>query len=180
MGEALGMVETKGLVAMIEAADAMVKAAKVSLVGWEKIGSGMMATSTLLCSSAVRPAPKSPMAIIFTSEAVMSQDLSAERVIASLTGVAADMTIIGMSAYCASKAAAHRAMVIAARELRSRKITVLDIRAPHTETGLVGRALHGTAPKMPPGLAPEAVVRRILTAVADGEKDLPAEAFATC
>ena len=40
MGEALGMIETKGLVAMIEAADAMVKAAKVSLVGWEKIGAG--------------------------------------------------------------------------------------------------------------------------------------------
>ena len=40
MGEALGMVETKGLVAMIEAADAMVKAAKVTLVGWEKIGAG--------------------------------------------------------------------------------------------------------------------------------------------
>ena len=40
MGEALGMVETKGLVAMIEASDAMVKAAKVTLVGWEKIGSG--------------------------------------------------------------------------------------------------------------------------------------------
>ena len=39
MGEALGMVETKGFVAMIEAADAMVKAAKVTLVGWEKIGS---------------------------------------------------------------------------------------------------------------------------------------------
>ena len=40
MGEALGMVETKGLVAMIEAADAMVKTAKVTLVGWEKIGAG--------------------------------------------------------------------------------------------------------------------------------------------
>ena len=40
MGEALGLVETKGLVAMIEAADAMVKAAKVTLVGWEKIGAG--------------------------------------------------------------------------------------------------------------------------------------------
>ena len=40
MGEALGMVETKGLVAMIEAADAMVKAANVNLVGWEKIGAG--------------------------------------------------------------------------------------------------------------------------------------------
>ena len=37
MQEALGMVETKGLVAMIEAADAMVKAANVTLVGYEKI-----------------------------------------------------------------------------------------------------------------------------------------------
>ena len=38
--EALGMVETKGLVGAIEAADAMVKSANVSLVGYEKIGSG--------------------------------------------------------------------------------------------------------------------------------------------
>jgi microcompartment protein CcmL/EutN len=38
--EALGMIETKGLVASIEAADAMVKAAKVTLVGKEKIGGG--------------------------------------------------------------------------------------------------------------------------------------------
>ncbi len=41
MGEALGMIETKGLVAMIEAADAMVKAAKVTLVGWEKSAPAM-------------------------------------------------------------------------------------------------------------------------------------------
>src|SRR5437899_8939354 len=40
MGEALGMDETKGLVAKIETADAMVKAAKVTLVGWEKIDAG--------------------------------------------------------------------------------------------------------------------------------------------
>jgi ethanolamine utilization protein EutM len=40
MQEALGMVETKGLVAMIEAADAMVKAANVTLIGYEKIGAG--------------------------------------------------------------------------------------------------------------------------------------------
>lgn len=38
--EALGMVETRGLVAAIEAADAMVKAANVSLIGKEKIGGG--------------------------------------------------------------------------------------------------------------------------------------------
>ncbi len=35
---ALGMIETKGLIAMIEASDAMVKAANVTLVGWEQIG----------------------------------------------------------------------------------------------------------------------------------------------
>ena len=42
MGEALGMIETRGLVAMIEAADAMVKAAKVTLIGYEKVGSGLV------------------------------------------------------------------------------------------------------------------------------------------
>jgi len=40
--EALGMIETKGLVALIEASDAMVKAAKVTLVGYEKIGGGLV------------------------------------------------------------------------------------------------------------------------------------------
>ncbi len=40
--EALGMVETKGLVGAIEAADAMVKSANVTLVGYEKIGSGLV------------------------------------------------------------------------------------------------------------------------------------------
>jgi ethanolamine utilization protein EutM len=44
MGDALGMVETKGLVAMIEASDAMVKAANVTLIGWEKIGAGFVTT----------------------------------------------------------------------------------------------------------------------------------------
>jgi len=41
-GEALGMIETKGLVGGIEAADAMVKAANVRLIGYEKIGSGLV------------------------------------------------------------------------------------------------------------------------------------------
>ena len=40
--EALGMIETRGLTAAIEAADAMVKAAEVTLVGTEKIGSGLV------------------------------------------------------------------------------------------------------------------------------------------
>ncbi len=40
MADALGMIETKGFVGMVEAADAAVKAAKVELVGYEKIGGG--------------------------------------------------------------------------------------------------------------------------------------------
>jgi microcompartment protein CcmL/EutN len=53
------MIETRGLVAMIEAADAMVKAANVTVVGWEKIGSGYV---TVLCRgdvAAVRAATDS-------------------------------------------------------------------------------------------------------------------------
>lgn len=40
--EALGMVETRGLIGSIEAADAMVKSANVALIGYEKIGSGLV------------------------------------------------------------------------------------------------------------------------------------------
>ncbi|MEO2775598.1 propanediol utilization microcompartment protein PduA [Flavonifractor plautii] len=42
MGGALGMIETKGLVGAIEAADAMTKSANVTLMGYEKIGSGLV------------------------------------------------------------------------------------------------------------------------------------------
>ena len=54
--EALGMVETKGLVAMIEAADAMVKAANVTLVGYEKIGAGFVTAIVRGDVAAVRAA----------------------------------------------------------------------------------------------------------------------------
>lgn len=98
-------------------------------------------------------------------------------VIASLTGVAADMELLNMSAYCSSKSAAKSAMKVAGREFRSKKLSVLDIRAPHTETGLVNRALFGEAPKMPLGLSPQTVAQRIVKAIEEGEKDLPAESF---
>jgi microcompartment protein CcmL/EutN len=48
--EALGMVETRGFVGMIEASDAMAKAAKVHMLGYEKIGSGLV---TSLCRGEV-------------------------------------------------------------------------------------------------------------------------------
>ena len=40
--EALGMIETKGFVTLVEATDAMMKAANVQFLGWDKVGSGMV------------------------------------------------------------------------------------------------------------------------------------------
>ena len=42
VGDALGLIETRGLVGMIEAADAMVKTANVVLVGWQKVDAGLV------------------------------------------------------------------------------------------------------------------------------------------
>ena len=54
--EALGMVETKGLVALIEASDAMLKSANVTLIGWQKIGSGMVTALVVGDVAAVKAA----------------------------------------------------------------------------------------------------------------------------
>ncbi len=57
--QALGMVETRGLVAAIEAADAMVKAANVELIGTEKIGSGLVSVMVRGDVGAVKAATES-------------------------------------------------------------------------------------------------------------------------
>ncbi len=56
-------------------------------------------------------------------------------------------------------------------------IRVLDARPPHTETGLAGRALQGTAPRLSPGLDPRSVASTICDAIRDGVTDLPSGAF---
>ena len=54
--DALGMIETKGFIGMIEASDAMAKAANVRLIGYEKIGSGYVTTLCMGEVGAVRAA----------------------------------------------------------------------------------------------------------------------------
>ncbi len=54
--EALGMIETKGLTALIEASDAMLKSANVTLVGWNKIGSGLVTAFVVGDVAAVKAA----------------------------------------------------------------------------------------------------------------------------
>jgi ethanolamine utilization protein EutM len=54
--EALGMIETKGLVPLIEASDAMLKAANVQMLGWQKIGSGLVTALVVGDVAAVKAA----------------------------------------------------------------------------------------------------------------------------
>lgn len=98
--------------------------------------------------------------------------------VVNISAVVADQPMPGMAAYAASKAAltgADRALV---RELRRSKISVYDVRPPHTETGLVDRALAGQAPKLPQGLAPEQVAAAIIAAIQEGRLDVSADDIA--
>ena len=114
---------------------------------------------------------------IFLAQAALPA-MSTGGTIASISGVIAEQNMPGMAAYGASKAALQSFNEGFAREARRMKIRVLDIRPPHTETGLVDRAIAGTAPKFPAGLDPDIAADIIVRALADSSvKDLPASAF---
>jgi cyclic-di-GMP-binding biofilm dispersal mediator protein len=99
-------------------------------------------------------------------------------VIVNLSGVIAEQNLPGMAAYGSSKAAVRAFDQALAREARRRGIRVLDARPPHTETGLVDRALAGEAPRLPDGLDPVAVAEVVCDAIDDSRiTDLPASAF---
>ena len=53
--DALGMIETKGFIALVEATDAMLKAANVEFHGWDKVGSGLVSVSSAASAGAARP-----------------------------------------------------------------------------------------------------------------------------
>jgi cyclic-di-GMP-binding biofilm dispersal mediator protein len=94
-----------------------------------------------------------------------------------LTGAVVDVPTVGLSYYTAAKAGLSAALRVLRRELRSRRIGVLDARPPHTETGLASRPRFGQTPRLPVGLAPEVVAARIVDAVARDEDELAPSAF---
>lgn len=98
--------------------------------------------------------------------------------IVNIPGVIAERNLPGMAAYGASKAAVRSFDEALAREARRSGVRVLDARPPHTETGLAGRAIEGSAPKMPPGVSAASVAVAICDALERGGKDLPSSAFA--
>ncbi len=113
-----------------------------------------------------------PLRVIRTALAEMDGGF-----VVNVTGVVAEVPVAGMAAYSAVKAGLSAASLALGRELRRAGVHVLDARPPHTETGLAGRAVAGSAPSFPQGLDPDAVAAAIVAALARGERELPAEAF---
>lgn len=97
--------------------------------------------------------------------------------VVNVTGVVAETPIPGMVAYSAVKAALSAATRALAKEVRRKRIHVLDVRPPHTETGLASRPLAGSAPAMPRGLDPGDVADAILAALTAGDRELAASQF---
>lgn len=96
---------------------------------------------------------------------------------AAISGVVAESPQAGMAPYSASKAALSAGLAAIRREFRRRRVAVLDVRPPHTETGLAGRPIAGTAPKLPTGLEPAAVAAAIVDAIEADRDELPAAEF---
>lgn len=95
----------------------------------------------------------------------------------AISAIVAESPMAGMAAYSASKAALTAWNRAAGRELRRHGIRVIDARPPHTETGLAAHPISGTAPPLPPGLAPAHVAEVLVEAVLDGSTEVAAHRF---
>ncbi len=100
-----------------------------------------------------------------------------EGFIAGISGLVAEKAFLGMSAYSASKSAFSSYLAGLGMELRRYKITVLDARPGHTETGLAGRAIFGTAPAFPAGMTAAHVASVIVAGIIDGKRELASTDF---
>lgn len=92
-----------------------------------------------------------------------------------LTAVLADVPTAGMAAYSASKAALSAYLTALRRELRRSRLSVLDVRPPHLETGLADRALAGTPPRMPAGHDVDDLVALVLQGMEEDRSELVAD-----
>lgn len=114
-----------------------------------------------------------PLRLIRAALPVLERD----GVILGISAVVAEKPMANMAAYSAAKAATAALFTAVRAEARRRKVRVVDVRPPHTETGLAGRAIAGDPPKLPVGLDPDDVAARIVEALLGTETDVPSTAF---
>ena len=152
-----GIVIASGLVAFGTAADTPPEVAE-RLMRVNHLGPAALISALLPALTASAAAGRSPF-------------------VASIPGVVAEKAFPGMSAYVASKSA-HAAWLRALRlELRRPLIRVIEARPGHTETGLAGRAVFGTAPAFPTGMAADHVAEVIVAAIDGGAHELASTDF---
>lgn len=108
---------------------------------------------------------------------VASKQSGKEPVVLNITGVVAEQPMPNLAAYSASKTAIAGFLDAAAREWRREGIRVINTYPGHTETGLAGRAIAGTAPQFPQGMTAEHVAGRIIKALVEDEKTLASSEF---
>ena len=120
-----------------------------------------------------------PLRLMRAAVPALRESAAAKRdpFVINVSAVVAEQAMAGMAAYSASKAALTSYDAAATRELRREGIRVVDVRPPHTETGLVLRAVHGEAPRLPEGLSPDAVAARIVGAITGDDKDVASTDF---
>jgi short-subunit dehydrogenase len=109
-----------------------------------------------------------PMAMVRRSVARME----GSGTVAALSAILADVPTAGMAAYSASKAGLSAWLTALRPEQRRGGVTIFDVRPPHIETGLAGRAIAGQAPAMKAGSTVDELVGLIADGIRDGRREL--------
>lgn len=112
-----------------------------------------------------------------TPKLVASAQSGKDPFVLSISGVISENPMPGLASYSASKTALHGFSLSAGKELKKLGVSWVDARPGHTESGLAGRAIFGTAPNFGTGKEVSSVVSRMLNGLANQEKDIPSSAF---
>jgi short-subunit dehydrogenase len=112
-----------------------------------------------------------PMALVRAALPLLAPGSS----ILVISAVLADVPTAGMASYSASKSAISAYLKAVRREARRHKISVLDARPPHMETGLADRPLAGKAPRMAQGADVDSVVDLMVEGMLAGRAELVAD-----
>lgn len=107
-----------------------------------------------------------PMALVRAASAAMEKGT-----VVVLSAILADVPTAGMAEYSAAKSALATWLQVLRREER-RRLTVVDVRPPHLDTGLDGRALAGEPPRLPAPLPSADVVDAVLEALAQDKREV--------
>ncbi len=100
------------------------------------------------------------------------QRMDGSGTLAVISAILADVPTPGMAAYSASKAGLSAWLTALRGEQRRKGVTVFDVRPPHIETGLAGRALEGTAPSMTAGATADELIALVVGGIRDGRREL--------